>query len=209
MELSWFYDQDYIDLQDCSYFGQLFFINLTYYKNGQEIEIPAFKLTSINTLEELNYFNKNFKQHAVQVREWMDWLQKQMKDMTGIDYDAYKDIAKDEWDDDDDLQDEYPEFDDYYKHYTSTQGFYDMVSEDQRMSWESFKEEEEAFRYMEKQMREFFDNHDNVLTRKMDDNLDEAEDEVLNIVKELEDKKYTFEEWSEDELRDFIQKPFE
>jgi len=210
MDLSWFYDQDYLDLQDCSYFGQLFFIDLVYYKDGQEIKIPAFKLTSITTTEELDYFNKNFKQHVAQVGGWMDWLQTQMKSMTGIDYDAYKDIAKEEWDDDEDLQDEYPEFDDYYEYYTSTQGFYDIVSQDQSMSWESLKDEhEEAFHYMEKEMSGFFDNYDNVLTRSMDDNLDDAEEEVLTLVKELENRKHNFNEWDEDELRDFICQPFE
>lgn len=211
MDLSWFYDQDYLDLQDCSYFGQLFWLDLTYYENGNEKIIPAFKLTSINTTEELDYFNKNFPQHVAMVRQWMNWIQKQMKSMTGIDYDAYKDFAKENWDDDEDLQEEYPEFDDYYEYYTSTQGFYEMVGEDQRMSWESFKEEhEEAFRYMEKQMRDgFFDNYDNVLTRSMDDYLDDAEDEIKGLVKELEDRRYNFEEWEEDDLRNFIRQPFE
>lgn len=210
MELSWFYDQDYLDLQDCSSFGQLFFIDLTYYENGQDIVIPAFKFTSIDTIDELDYFNKNFTKHVARVRKWMDWLQDMMKNMTKTDYDGYKDIAKEEWDDDEDLQEEYPDFDDYYKHYTSTQGFWDMISEDQRMSWESLKDEhEEAFRYMEKQMSEFFDNYDNVLTRSMDNYLNEAEEEIKTLVKELEDEKYNFKEWNEDELRDFIQKPFE
>lgn len=211
MELNWFYDQDYVDLQDCSYFGQLFFIDLMYYEDGVEKIIPAFKLTSIDTTEELDYFNKNFTQHVAMVRKWMDWLQDMMKNMTETDYDGYKDIAKEEWEDDEDLQEEYPDFDDYYEHYTSTQGFYEIVDEDQRMSWESFKEEhEEAFKHMEKQMRNgFFDNYDNVLTRAMDEYLDEAEEEIKTLVKELENEKYNFEEWDEDELRDFIQKPFE
>ncbi len=211
MDLNWFYDQDYLDLQDCSYFGQLFWLDLTYYENGNEKIIPAFKLTSIDTIEELDYFNKNFPQHVAMVRQWMNWIQKQMKMIVEIDYEAYRDFAKENWDDDEDLQEEYEDFEEYFKHYTSTQGFYDMVSEDQSMSWDSFKDEhKEAFRYMEKQMRDgFFDNYDNVLTRAMDEYLDDAEEEVKGLVRELEDRKYNFEEWEEDDLRDFIIKPFE
>jgi len=210
MDLSWLYNQYYVDLQDCSYFGQLFFIDLVYYKNGQDIKIPAFKLTSINTTEELDYFNKNFKQHVAKVISWMKWLQTQMKNISKIDYSAYKDIAKENWDDEEDLQEEYPEFDDYYEHYTSTHGFYDMVNEDQIMSWQSLKDEhEKAFYYMEKEMSEFFDNYDNVLTSRMDDNLNDAESEILTFVEELKNSKHNFKEWEDHELQNWIQQVFE
>jgi len=216
MDLGWFYSSTDVYIDD--YYDAcvgLFYMNLTYVSGGRDVQIKPFQITTIETVEDLENFTKTFPLHVAEVRKWMSWLQKYMHDISEVDYDGYKDMAREDWEDDEDLQDKYPDFDKYFEHYTSTQGFYDIVSKDQAESWRYLHDESEqepAFNLLSKSIGgtyEYFDSRGAVNGWKMDRCIDNAEEEVMDKLKEIQDSLYNFEDWDDEERHEWIDKVFE
>ncbi len=195
--LDWLYEEDYLDLTDIyNGFGQLLWLDLIYVDAGKEIKIEGFKYTELEYLHELEYVDAHLENHMAKVYGWMDWLQTYMKAMTGHDAEPYKGMEKERWKDDEELQTEFPDFEDYWEEQSYSEEMAEMIGWDQQESWKELRDEyqSEAFTAMDDEMGEYFDNYDNINIRQLDENLETAFDEILTRVKDFASNKKEYDE---------------
>lgn len=188
LDLGLLYREDYLDMTDIyNNFGQLLWTDLEYIENGKSINVKAFKITELETLEDLKYVDANLENHMADIYRWMKWLQKYMKKIFEYDIDNYKSWEKDHWEDDDELRKEHPDFEKYWDEYSNSDELTELIGWNQQQEWQELHDEYQAsaFEIMDKEMDEYSDNYGNIRTRQMNNNLEEGLDEILTLVKDF------------------------
>jgi hypothetical protein len=208
-DLEYFYENEYIDFTTESGFEELFFIDLKYVKNGQDIVLKALKPDYIVDIKELQYIKKALPLHYNKIDEWLDWVYNYLKDITNIDSDYDKDYAKERWDDDGSLQEEYPDFEDYWKYYRNSDSYWEMIGDMEREAYDEFRyEHKEAFDIMDKSTKGgYYDNYNNALS--LNRYLEDAYENLLETIKDFEASKIDYTTWSLPDLQEVITNLFE
>lgn len=191
IDLGYLYEDSWLDLEQGNYLIKFMFWDLEYWKNGKTIEIPAFKISELGTLDDLKYYEKYFSKHADKVYDFCEFLNDQLRAIVNFDdTESYKDIAQDEWDAMDDEQKENydNDFDGYWEEYSSSSSFYEMVGEDQRMQLDSLTDEfKEEFELIDREFRNgYFDSYDNLVI-DIADKFEEAVNDTREAVEEFKE----------------------
>jgi hypothetical protein len=180
-ELEFLYSDQYLDLKDVySEMGNLIWEDLKWWNSKGEHIIPAFKITDITSLAELDYFQKHWPAHKRKMEEWLDWFQDHISRIVNIDSDDIREHEKERWDDDEIDKDDYEDFDEYWEEYEGSDSYYDEVHFLQEMYWDDIKND---FGYVFEVINnaiddEWFDNYDNIQTWKMDKELESVFEEI-------------------------------
>lgn len=202
-DLKYVYKEEFIALND-SYgepYCELFFSELGYVENGNEIKVHAFPYEEIYTFEELAYFEKNWKQHVANVWKWMKWFQTLAQSVLSIDVEWIKDNEKQRWDSGEIDVEGFDTFEAWWEDYKYSNDYYEQASWDQQRSWDDFKEEfEDEVKIISSGISEWFDSYDNLNARMMDQRLKEAEEFFDEQVSEFYESVYDSEDFDDEEL---------
>jgi hypothetical protein len=113
MDLYWIYGDRINDLQGIDSIYELFWLELKWY---EEIKVKPFKLTSIETTQDLEYFKTHWDNHIQQIKTYIDKLIDTIDKSDDSDnyLNSIKETRQEFWNNDNSLQQEYPDFDDYW-----------------------------------------------------------------------------------------------
>lgn len=198
IDLEYLYEQGWYDLEaDCGYVGGFIWSKLEYWRDGNTIIIEPFKIDELVTLSDLEYYESNFESHCDKVRDFCDFLNEQMAAVASMDYDEdeYKRMAQEDWDEfSDQEKEEYnDDFDEYWESYSSSNSFYQMVSDDQEMRWDDLRREfEDEFIVLDKIVNRngYFDSYGRLnidVVDQFDDDVDAIEGGVAEFKSTLFD----------------------
>lgn len=214
IDLDLLYEDEWLDLQaDIEPIVSLLWEDLEYWQNGKTIKIQPFKIKSLETLSDLEYYEAQFESHVNKVYDFCLWIKKAMKNIfSGFDEDYYKEYAQERWDEmDEEEKEEYDDFEDFWEKYSSSNSFYEMISEDQRMQWNYFRDEfKDVFKIFDDALRrsgDYFDSYGNLVFSPTN-KFKEGVDELRNFVKYFKSTLYNLDEMSHEERVEFFDNLF-
>lgn len=196
LDLSYLYRDEYLDLENFgNSLSRFIWWDLEYWRDGKIIKIPAFKVVELGDLNDLKYYEKYFSKHVDRIYDFCEFLNEQLRAIANFDdTESYKEIAQDYWDNmDDEEREEYDDdFNNYWEEYSSSDSFYEMVGEDQRMQLDSFTDEfKEEFRIIDQELgrNSYFDSYDNLVV-DIAEKFEEAVDDIKEAVEEFKESMY-------------------
>jgi hypothetical protein len=183
MELYWLYsDSNSIeDLQGIGPCDEIFWTPLTWF--SEKVEIEPFKLTSIITTQELEYFNQNWDNHVNRVKSYIDKLIDHIDLIFSDDYNLkyIKENRQDDWNSDKNLQQEYPDFDDYWEYLMQHEYPSDEIRCMMEAEWDDVKEHfEDVLNIFKKEDHNYLENKN-----KWIDWINQANIEIIKFVNDF------------------------